>query len=222
MEHTSAAPISGSAQRLLSFRSSVANPTVKLLWCLSFTPIPFKSQWREGENSQVLTTSKRTNKNPLPWNPFQSLHFIFLSSREEGIYFTTLWVNKYWLDVFFFSFWNWRSRDTTRFLISSYSNMSKYSLSAAAPVWRALPYAIIIEVGREQECADVKKCVCWKERSLLALKQICTHSVNVVCQNFSVKTGCVSALCVNNSRGVSGNRVLFCSKWHRLRFSWCR
>lgn len=104
MEHTSAAPISGSAQRLLSFRSSVANPTVKLLWCLSFTPIPFKSQWREGENSQVLTTSKRTNKNPLPWNPFQSLHFIFLSSREEGIYFTTLWVNKYWLDVFFFPF----------------------------------------------------------------------------------------------------------------------
>lgn len=133
------------------------------------------------------------------------------------------WVYKYWLDAFFPPppFWNWRSQDITGSLISSYSNISKYSLSAVAPVWRASPYAIIIEVGREQKCADVKKCVCWKERSLLALKQICTHSVNVVYQKTTSlwKRAVFSALCVNNSRGVWRNGALFCSKWHRLRFS---
>lgn len=74
-----------------------------------------------------------------------------------------------------------------------------------APVWRALPNTIAIEVERERECADVKKCVCWKKKSLLALKQICILSVNVLSmseESFSVKMGCVSALCVNNSSEV--------------------
>lgn len=53
--------------------------------------------------------------------------------------------------------------DTTRSLISSYPNISKYSLSAVAPAWRALPNTIAIEVERERERADVK-CVCWKEK----------------------------------------------------------
>lgn len=51
----------------------------------------------------------------------------------------------------------------------------------------------------------MKKCVCWKKKSLLALKQICMPLVNIPSmseENFSVKMGCVSALCVNNSRGV--------------------
>ena len=71
-----------------------------------------------------------------------------------------------------------------------------------APVWRALPNTIAIEVEREQECADMKWCVCWKKKSLLALKQTCILSVNILSmseENLSVKTGCVSALCVNSS-----------------------
>lgn len=58
---------------------------------------------------------------------------------------------------------------------------------------------------RESECADMKKCVCWKKKNLLALKQICILSVNILSmseENFSVKMGCVSALCVNNSSEV--------------------
>lgn len=103
---------------------------------------------------------------------------------------------------FFFFFL--RNRDTTRSLISSYPNISKYSLSAVGPVWRALPNTIAVEVEGERECADVEKCVCRmkkKKKSLLALKQICILWVNTVSmsgETFSVEMGCVSALCVNN------------------------
>lgn len=44
-----------------------------------------------------------------------------------------------------------------------------------------------------------------KKKSLLALKQICILLLKILSmseENFSVKMGCVSALCVNNSRGV--------------------
>lgn len=67
-----------------------------------------------------------------------------------------------------------------------------------APVWRALPNTIAIEVARERECADVK-CVCWKEKkSLLALKQICILSDNILSmseENFSLQMGCFCFMC---------------------------
>lgn len=142
-------------------------------------------------------------------------HFILCPSSWGGQDLFHQWVYKYWLIDFFFFF----NRDTTRSLISSYPNISKYSISAVAPVWRALPNTIAVEV--ERECVQMWRSVfAGRKKSLLALKQICILWVNTLSmseETFSVEMGCVSGLCVNNSSEVWRNRALFCSKWHRLR-----
>lgn len=211
-----------SMQGLLRFWSSMEGPAVKQLWCTRGGAVAFKLQLKF-KKKLLSSENKQANKHsPLPWNPFQSLHSISLFSGEEGIYFTSGCTN---IDLIFFFFLTWRSRHTTSSLISSYPNISKYSLSAVAPVWRALPNTIAIEVESKRERADVKKCVCWKKKRLLALKQIWTLLLSTPSmseENFPVKMGCVSALCVNNSGEVWRNRALFCSKWHRLHFSRCR
>lgn len=152
-------------------------------------------------------------------------HFILFPSSWEGQDLFHQWVYKYWLidlNFFFFFFWN---RDTARSLISSYPNISKYSLSAVGPVWSALPNTIAVEVEREIVCRCGRSVFAGRKKSLLALKQICLLWVNTLRmseETFSVEMGRVSALCVNNLSEVCRNQALFCSKWHRLHFSRCR